>query len=308
MKKLFTALLLTSSLSSFAAGGVLIDVLLDNASKLIVKSGDIPAQNAQKAQDDIFKAILGISGSEKPSPEQLMDSVKQLQAMTPDDVKLQEELLTLLSKENPTADDVILAKDKMMLLAINLGKVDRSTVLACNGSCTTAGLRFQKIQSANLAEIADQVPVDEKTLTSTVRSSLRTKKFGRLPRKSYFREGHLRNLAIYLKLVDGKESANLGQKRMIEGITDFSTVNGKTSLVDEDNQHFFFSEVVTGDYKESELLAFAKVLKEAAKRSDSLQGRQKAFFDVLEEMSDGHPSMKKALKELKDKNCFFNKK
>lgn len=305
MKTFLITLLFVSSINLHAAGAALAEVLLNQASKVLAKSDGILAENALKAEQDILTAVLGISSKEAPTPDELIDAVKALEAQTPDDLKLQEELLALLAKEDATAKDIVEAKDKMMLLANNLGKLDRSTILACNASCKTSGLRFQTIADDTLAGFASEVPTDKKTLLSTIKTSLRTAGFERLPRgKNYLKNGDFRNLAIYLKLF-GASDLSKGKTNMRDAIKEFSTVNGKAHLVHGDNPHYFPRELISGEYKDSELFAFAKVLREATKRSNTLAGRQTAFYEVLEEMSEGHPSMKRALKKLKEQNCFF---
>ena len=318
MKKLLLVFILSLySLTSFGRGAILLELLFDGSKKSLKKilKGDVPlTTTVSKVEDDILTAVFGITGTKTPTPDVFLKAVNDLQVKDGDDVILQQELITLLGKEDPTAQDIIRAKNKMMILATNLGKIDKSTLIACSGVCKNAGLRFKNVTSPVISKAAKDAPTNPVEIRDEITQTLRGLGYQKLPRnvEKYFDEdqtqGYMRNFAIYLRLVKDKAQAAPGLKKVIESIDEFSkTGNGSIALIDPDNLHYFVREVVTGNYSDEELSALADIISAAAKESDDVTGRKIAFFGKLEAMAKGDPSRKDALQKLRAQNCFFKK-
>jgi hypothetical protein len=307
MKKIILSLILLALTSpSFASAGSLIHLILRKASREILIADKMLTMTAIKVEKDMFAAILGLSGKESPTPEEFLDVVRTLKVQDSEDLILQNELIVLLSKEDPTADDIIQAKSSMLILAKNLKKLDKSMLISCSGACPTAGIRLKEVTNAVVVDIADSVPVDRKSLRNKINSGMRRLRLGRLNEK-VLGSADMHNFAIFLELSKKSSKASSAQREMIAAMVNFSTAKGKTELLSEDNPHFFFRELVTGNYSENELKSFAALLNQAAKESESLPGRQKAFYDILESKIGSSKKRRDALTDLRAQNCFFKK-
>jgi hypothetical protein len=309
MKKLiilvFISLLTTSN---FAVGGAgtLLEMILDRSVGAILKQDSALSSSATNIQTDIATALLGIARKTDPSSQDVTKAIGELPVTTADDIKLRDELLILLAKEDPSAEDIVASKDKMIILARNLNLLDRSAFIACSGSCTAAGARLAIATDEVIVNIAKEIPQDIPGQERLIGSMMTKLNIDR-PRnwKRLINNDDYKALATFLKLAENGSAATPAQRKMINAIFEFSSEGDKVKLIDADNLQLFYREMITGNYSDEELVAFADLLSEAAKKSPSTPGRKDAFYSLLEEKAKRDPAKRDALKGLRESNCFF---
>lgn len=309
MKKIIILVCITLlSTSNFAIGGAgsLLEMILDKSAGVILKQDSTLSSSATNIQSDIATALFGIAKKSDPTAQDVTKAIESLPVKSADDIKLRDELLLLLAKEDPSADDIVASKDKMILLARNLDLLDRSAFIACNGSCTSAGTRLAISTDEVIINIAKEIPQDIPGQERLIASMMTKLKIDR-PRnwKSLVDDNDYKALAAFLKLAENGSAANSQQRKMINAILDFSTEGDKVKLIDNDNLHLFYREIVTGNYTKLELSVFADLLSSAAKESPSTAGRKEAFYNLLELQSKKSQMRKDALQQLREQNCFF---
>mgnify|MGYP006078522571 CR=1 FL=1 len=309
MKKLIILVCITLlTTSSFAIGGAgsLLEMILNKSVGAILKQDSALSSSATHIQSDITTALLGIARKADPSAQDVTKAIEGLPVKTADDIKLRDELLILLAKQDPSAEDVVASKDKMILLARNLNLLDRAAFIACSGSCTAAGARLAISTDEVIINIAKEIPQDipgQERLIASMMTKLSVEK----PRnwKSLVDVNDYKALATFLKLAENGSAATPAQRKMINAILEFSGEGDKVKLIDSDNLHLFYREMITGNYSDEELVAFADLLSEASKKSPSSPGRKDAFYALLEEKARRDPAKRDALKGLRESNCFF---
>ena len=305
MKKIIISLVLTFySITSIAAGAAMIDLIFEKGLKSILEQDSAIASSVTKIEDDLFIALRGLT-NDSVSTEDAVAAIKSIEVKEAEDLKLQAEVVSLLEKESPTTADIIELKDKMILLAHNLGKLDNATFIACNGSCAEAGSTLVNVTTDSITAVASELPSDPATLKRNVKTLMRTSGFGTYRSLTkHIKSSDLKTLATFLKLAQNGSPATPAQRKMIEAIKEFSTEGNNVALLSDSNPHFFFREMIVGNYQDEELIAFADILVSAAKQGGD---RQQAFYDELGKMVKNDSLKKEALEKMKAQNCFFKK-
>ena len=309
MKKVLSIVtLLLMTQISFAIGGAssISKLIFEEGLEAILKQDSQLVGSVASIQNDLARMASTLTGKQTPSGDDIVKAVRDLNTSSAEDGKLKEELLVLLSKDNPTPEDIVAAKDKMIILSRNLGRFDDTTFIACNGACATSGARLANPTNEAVVAIARTIPAEIDAQERMIASSLRTLNIER-PRnwKRLVGENNFKALATFLKMASPGAQISAAQREFINAIMEFSKEGDVIKLIDEDNLHFFYRTLVTGDYSDDELISFANLLKRAKTESPSTTGRKEAFYKILDSYTANSPSKKQALEKLREQNCFF---
>lgn len=313
----FTALaiVLTFSLSANAAGGKLIEMLLNDSGVLeILGKKGIKGTSARKVSEYITESILSISYSnKKPGIEELKKIIKSISGSDIDNA-YKKELIALFEKpaDKVTKEDLVTAVNNLIYLSNRFGKRG-STVLACAECVSEAlsrhGFKFtlevlnDKSSKTVLTKILPREPRQLTTYISKEMSKGGLGDYSRAAaRTNLVSPEEERALGLFLGL---RKFGNKKQKDLAEAIVGVSKDGNEVALLSRENPHKLwklFSEDMSDDVMDS----WTKMLKEVGEKSDGSEGSaKKSFYDYLDRVAGDDPVLREQLSALKRKNCFF---
>ncbi len=314
--KLAITLLLsaTLSLNASAAGGKLIDFLINGSGVLEVLAkhnikGDAASEIGRYLE--LSLKSLNISG-QLPTRQQFTAIIDQLGGSA-EDLRLKRQLQDLLAKDadDISKDDVVGAINNIIYLANRHGNT-ATAVLGCarcvSDELSLHGFRFtmKELSDSNAQSVLTQIlpknPTDIRRFISSKFQAYGLGDFSRVSSRLVAPEEE-RAMALMLGLY---EAGSAKQKELVKQIFEASKdSSGKIRFMadgGENKLHLLFTEDMDDEYIDY----WTKTLKNVtAERKESGEPMKEAFFKSLKKEAGDDPVASEQIELLRSKKCFF---
>lgn len=314
--KLVFSLLLVATLSfqASAAGGKLIDFLLNGSGILeVLAKHNIKGEAASEVGRYLELSLksLNISG-QMPSRQQFVAIVEGLGG-SPEDLRLKNQLKQLLSKDADalSKDEVVSAINNIIYLANRHGNT-ATAVLGCarcvSDELSLHGFRFtmRELSDSNARDVLTSIlpknPQDVRRFISSKFQAYGLGDYSRVSSRLVAPEEE-RAMALMLGLY---EAGSAKQKELVRQIFEASKdSSGKIKFMadgGENKLHLLFTEDMDDEYVEY----WTKTLRGVASdRKESGDSMKESFFKTLQKNAGDDPVANEQIELLRAKKCFF---
>ncbi|MCO4795297.1 MAG: hypothetical protein KC493_16380 [Bacteriovoracaceae bacterium] len=323
MRSLFSLLLFMGLLlgpTQFAYSGAaskVVDLLVNDSglSELLTRKG-IRGVAANRVKNSVRNSLMNLNyNGELPSAYQLKRILKNLSVDSSSgspDAGLKAKLRSFINKsgDDITPDELTEVVNDLIYLSHRYGN-GQATALACS-QCVSdplykKGFKYtlEILEDSNSKKVMKQfLPKNSKQTRSFVFKTMKQEQLGDFSRATMdiLSREEEKSLALFLGL---KKLGSKKQKDFVQAVLDVSRKpDGSVQLLDPSNKHKLWK-LFADDLGEKKLEGWTKILREVASESQGQRSKREAFFRVLEKRAGDHEGMKKQIKVLKRKNCFF---
>jgi hypothetical protein len=307
--------LLTLSTFSYGSALRLIDFLAyQSGVKDVLSRVGVRGEAQKQVSNYVTKSIYVLSSSKKEiTPKSLRQLITNL-GVSPEDEAIKKRLLAKLNKVDSkiTKEDVTSAINDLIYLSSRHGS--RSTAIMACTQCVSESLAkhnfkytfdtLKNKESQNVLKF--MIPRNSKSLSLFVKNNLRKKElnFGGFTSKSItmIAKDEEKAMALFLGLA---RQGNATQKAYVEAVRNISTdLRGQVYLLNPKNAHKLWK-VPSTQISDEKLKKLTKLLNEVAVNSRNSVNKKEVFFSLLSKRAGDDPSLKRRVKILKDKDCFF---
>lgn len=313
-KQFLVIVLSLFSLSSFGAGGKLIDMLLNETGvlEILAKKG-IDGVPAEKVGIYVKNALSGLSYNGKTPSKSTLKRVLNGISGTSDDIKYRKELLELLEQDadKMLKGDLVKAVNNLIFLSNRYG-INSSTVLAC-AKCVSETLAkngfkftYEIVSDKSVLEaLESMVPKKATDVKRFLKSKFRERGFGSLPRsRKLLDPSEERSLGLFTAMADPKSPATKVQRAYIDAVVEFSTdSSGKVNLIDADNPHLFWK-AFESDMDPKIMSEWTALIKDANVASKESSGKWDAFITQLRKRAGKDEVLQEHVNMIDVKGCF----